>query len=115
MVPDPFDRDASYARHHEVDVESILPAVGIYPEFLYQSERYKAHMYDEGMKIALDNKEKIKDCLNRYRDDEHKMPARRRVLAPFPVFCDKCNKDTTTIEGWGRRMGPLVFLRMRQP
>ena len=48
MVPDPFGRDASYARHHEVDVESTLPIVGIHPEFLYQSERYKAHLYDEG-------------------------------------------------------------------
>ena len=34
MVPDPFDRDDSYARHHEVDVESALPMVGIHPEYL---------------------------------------------------------------------------------
>ena len=52
MVPDPFDRDSSYARHHEVDVESTLPVVGINPEFLYQAERYRSHMYDEGMKIT---------------------------------------------------------------
>ncbi len=99
MVPDPFGRDASYARHHEVDVESTLPIVGIHPEFLYQSERYKAHLYDEGMKTALNNKEKIKDCLNRYRDDEHKIRPEEEYW-PVSVFCDKCNKDTTTIEGW---------------
>lgn len=99
MVPDPFGRDASYARHHEVDVESILPAVGISPEFLYQSERYRAHTYDEGMKIALDNRARIKDCLNRYRDDDHKI-SEDEDYWPVSVFCDACNKDTTTIGGW---------------
>lgn len=99
MVPDPFDRDASYARHHEVDVESILPAVGIHPEFLYQAERYRSGMYAEGMKTALANKEKIKECLNHYRDADHKIPD-SEVYWPISVFCEKCNKDTTTIEGW---------------
>ena len=51
------------------------------------------------MKTALNNKEKIKDCLNRYRDDEHKIRPEEEYW-PVSVFCDKCNKDTTTIEGW---------------
>ncbi len=104
MVPDPFDRDSSYARHHEVDVESMLPVVGIKPEFLYQAERYRSGLYAEGMKIALENREKIKDCLNRYRDDTHKIPA-EEVYWPISVFCEKCNKDTTTIEGWDGEWG----------
>lgn len=99
MVPDPFDRDSSYARHHEVDVETMLPVVGIHPEFLYQAERYRSGMYAEGMKIALEKREVIKDCLNRYRDDTHKIPA-EEVYWPISVFCEKCSKDTTTIEGW---------------
>ena len=75
MVPDTTGRDSSYARHHEVDVEVQLPRVGIHPEYLYQAERYRKNMYAEGMKIALQNRERIKDCLNRYRDDAHKIPA----------------------------------------
>ena len=67
MVPDTTGRDSSYARHHEVDVEQVLPLVGIHPEFLYQAERYRSGMYAEGMKKALQNRGKIKDCLNRYR------------------------------------------------
>ena len=114
MVPDPFDRDASYARHHEVDVESILPAVGIFPEFLYQAERYRSGMYAEGMKTALANKEKIKENLNHYRDAEHKIPD-SEVYWPISVFCEKCNKDTTTIEGWDGEVGRDVLLRVRQP
>lgn len=99
MVPDTFGRDESYARHHEVDVESILPAVGIRPEFLYQASRYQAGMYAEGMKIALDNRPRIKDCLNRYRDETHKIPDDEEYW-PVSVFCSACNKDTTTVEGW---------------
>ena len=30
LVPDPWERDESYARHHEVDVERALPTVGIF-------------------------------------------------------------------------------------
>ena len=38
-VPDPFGREDSYARHHEVDVEEDVARVGIKPEFLYQAKR----------------------------------------------------------------------------
>ena len=50
MVPDTTGRDENYARHHEVDIETQLPRVGIAPEFLYQASRYRANRYAEGMK-----------------------------------------------------------------
>ncbi|MEL3905413.1 MAG: lysine--tRNA ligase [Treponema sp.] len=96
-VPDTFGRDESYARHHEQDVESVLPRVGIRPEFLYQAQRYSAGMYAEGMKIAMDKRADLKDILNTYRDDEHKMT---EEYWPVSVFCTKCQKDTTTVDGW---------------
>jgi len=97
MVPDPWGRDESYARHHEVDVESILPAVGIAPEFLYQSKRYRASMYAEGMKKALEKRADLVRILDKYRDEEHKIQGE---WWPISVFCDSCNKDTTEIDGW---------------
>ncbi len=97
MVPDTSDRDENYARHNEKDVEEILPAVGINPEYLYQAERYQKGMYAEGMKKALDRREDLKDILNTYRDDAHKMTG---DYWPVSVFCTKCNKDTTKLEDW---------------
>ncbi|MBO4705940.1 MAG: lysine--tRNA ligase [Spirochaetaceae bacterium] len=94
LVPDTTGRDSSYARHHEVDVESVLPEVGIHPEYLYQSERYRSNMYAEGMKIALQNRNKLKEILNRYRDEAHKMSDDDEYW-PTAAFCCKCNKDTT--------------------
>ena len=95
-VPDTTGRNENYARHHEVDIEQQLPRVGIYPEFLYQASRYRANRYAEGMKKALQNRELIKECLNEYRDEEHKMK-KEDVYWPVSVFCGKCQKDTTKI------------------
>lgn len=96
QVPDTSGRDESYARHHEVDVESSLPEVGIHPEFLYQASRYRAHMYAQGIKTALGKKEKIKEILNASRDEEHKMKGSEEYW-PVSIFCAGCNKDTTKI------------------
>ena len=103
-VPDTTKRDANYARHHEVDIETQLPRVGIKPEFLYQSERYQAHRYVEGMKKAMQNRELIKQCLNEYRDDAHKMKD-SDVYWPTAIFCGKCHKDTTEITGYDGEYG----------
>lgn len=96
MVPDTFGRDENYARHHEKDIENQLPRVGIHPEFLYQASRYRANRYAEGMRIAMQKRDVIKECLNAYRDDEHKMKD-SDVYWPVAAFCCKCNKDETEI------------------
>jgi lysyl-tRNA synthetase class 1 len=97
MVPDPWDRDASYARHHEVDVESVLPEVGIHPEFLYQAERYRSGMYAEGMRTALQKRPQLKVILDKYRDEDHKIQGE---WWPVSVFCTQCQKDTTQVISW---------------
>ncbi|MDR1256188.1 MAG: lysine--tRNA ligase [Spirochaetaceae bacterium] len=97
MVPDPWERDSSYARHHEVDVESALPLVGIAPEYLYQTERYRASLYAEGIRAALGKKAELKTILDKFRDDSHKIQGE---WWPVSVFCDECRRDDTEIDGW---------------
>jgi len=97
MVPDPWGRDSSYARHHEVDVESTLPKVGISPEFIYQAERYRSSRYEQGIRKALEKRGVLKEILDKFRDEEHKIQGE---WWPVSVFCEKCNKDETDIEGW---------------
>lgn len=104
LVPDTSGRNENYARHHEVDIETQLPRVGIHPEFLYQASRYRAHRYAEGMKKALQQRDLIKWCLNVYRDEAHKMQD-SDVYWPVSVFCTKCNKDTTEIAGYDGEYG----------
>ena len=102
MVPDPWGRDDSYARHHEVDVESVLPIVGIAPEFLYQADRYRAGTYAAGMKRALEMREHLKTILDKYRDEDHKIQGE---WWPVSVFCSACEKDTTEVDGWDGEWG----------
>jgi lysyl-tRNA synthetase class 1 len=102
MVPDPWERDSSYARHNEVDVESSLPIVGIFPEFLYQAERYRSSRYAQGIRRALEHRDALKNILDKFRDEEHKIQGE---WWPVSVFCGACHKDETEIDGgdgeWG--------------
>ncbi len=104
LVPDTTGRDENYARHHEVDIERQLPRVGIHPEFLYQAQRYRANRYAEGIKIALQNRETIKECLNEFRDEQHKIKS-DDVYWPASIFCSKCNRDTTQITEYDGEYG----------
>jgi len=102
MVPDPWERDSSYARHHEVDVENSLPVVGIFPEFLCQAERYRSSRYAQGIRRALEHRDALKNILDKFRDDEHKIQGE---WWPVSVFCGACNKDETEIDGWDGEWG----------
>lgn len=97
LVPDPWGRDESYARHHEADVESALPRVGIFPEFLYQAENYRASKYAAGIRRALEHREALQTILDKYRDEDHKIQG---TWWPVSVFCGACSRDDTEIEGW---------------
>ncbi len=93
-VPDPFGTEESYARHFEVAIENMLPKMGIAPEFIYQSKKYRACTYAEGMRIALEKKDKIKQILDDFRAEELTTD-----FMPIRIFCEKCNLDTVeTIE-----------------
>jgi lysyl-tRNA synthetase class 1 len=102
LVPDPWDRNESYARHHELDVESVLPLVGIAPEYLYQAANYRSSKYAEGMRKALEKRDLLKNILDKFRDEEHKIQGE---WWPISVFCEKCNRDETSIDGWDGQWG----------
>ena len=97
MVPDPWERDESYARHNEVEVENVLPLVGIFPEYIYQSECYRTSKYAAQIKIALEHREALKIILDKFRDEEHKIQGE---WWPISAFCDNCSKDDTGMDSW---------------
>lgn len=94
-TPDPFGCHESYAAHHEKEVETTLPRVGIKPEFLYQAKKYRSGKYADEIKKALENNAKIKECLNEYREEEVD-----EQWLPITMFCEKCHKDTLTELRW---------------
>lgn len=100
LVPDTTGRAENYARGNELDVEKILPAVGVSPEYLYQAERYRSSMYAEGMRTALEHRAEIKAILDEYRTAP--LP---EDWWPISVFSSFTDKDTTTILGWDGEWG----------
>jgi lysyl-tRNA synthetase class 1 len=91
-VPDVSGRYASYAEANEKHLEKLLPLVGVEAEYIYQSKRYKAGVYAEEMRIALQKKETIRAEL-----DEHRTEPLPEAWYPISVFCENCAKDTTEI------------------
>jgi lysyl-tRNA synthetase class 1 len=76
--------------------------VGIYPEFLCQADRYRASRYAQGIRMALEKRDMLKNILDKFRDEEHKIQGE---WWPAAVFCEKCSKDETDIDGWDGEWG----------
>ena len=100
LTPDPFGEAESYARRNELEVEKLMPAVGVYPEYIYQSKKYRNSEYAEGIREALESREIIRDILN-----EHRTSPLAENWWPITVFCSKCNRDTTVVTGWDGNWG----------
>ncbi len=70
-VPNIFDtKHKNYAEYHIADFEQYLPVVGLSPTIIRNSVQYEKCVMAEEMKIALENTDKIKDVLNRFRKEE---------------------------------------------
>jgi len=81
-----------YAEDNEKPFEKSLKKVGIEPEFIRQSEMNKKCKYAKLIKKALEDTDKIKKILNKYR----KEPLGKDWL-PVEIYCEKCKKDSTKI------------------
>lgn len=87
-VPDPHGVTDSYASHHIAEFESSLSPLGIRPEFIRQSRRYREGRYAEGIRRALENAETIRAALNEFRST----PLSEQWL-PLAGFCGVCGRD----------------------
>ncbi len=91
-TPDTFGCHKSYAEHNEKEIEEVLPLVGIQPEFIYQNNKYRNCEYKEEIKFVLNNKEKVRGILDKFRKE--KLP---EDWYPLSIYCEKCNTDETKV------------------
>lgn len=90
-IPDPFGEEESYAAKHIKEVETAIAKVGIRPQYVRQSVKYRNCDYAEQIKEALEATKTIKNILNEFK----KEPLGDEWL-PASVFCARCGKDTIT-------------------
>jgi len=87
-TPDPYDKNESYAAHHEAHFESQLKKVGVEIEPLYQAKKYRGGEYLKSIKLALSKAYDIALILNEYRKEP--LPS---DWLPVSVYCENCNTD----------------------
>ena len=100
-VPDPYGEHDSYATHNIAAFERSLAPLGVEPEFIRQSQRYRAGAYAEGIRRALAQAADIRAILNGVRD---KTTANTRLeddWLPISGFCDACGRDTLEFAAGG--------------
>ena len=69
LTPDPSGVEESYARRNEKEIEELLPIVGIEPEYIYQAERYRSSAYAEGIRRALEHRDRLREILSEHRKE----------------------------------------------
>ncbi len=62
-IPDPEEKEESYARNFEVQFEAAIGELGLPLEFIRQSKMYGTGAYIKEIKFALDNRERIGQIL----------------------------------------------------
>jgi lysyl-tRNA synthetase class 1 len=91
-IPDFFDSEhKSFTSHFEEKFLSQLKEAFVKPKVLLGNEMYEKGMYNEVMKIAIANKDKVIEILNKFR----KTPLAQEWY-PIDVICENCGKIATT-------------------
>ena len=81
-IPDPYGAAASYARHFAGVFEQQMARLGIEPEWISQAEMYGSGAYAEGVRTALQHRQRLRELLDRQRTTP--LPA---DWWPVEVYC----------------------------
>jgi len=93
-IPDVIDnKHKNYAEHHKAEFEKYLPIVGVNPTFLSNTQQYKKCIMAKEMKTALENKDKIKEILNKFRKEDLE-----ESWLPISVYDEETDIEAEEIE-----------------
>ena len=97
MVPSPSPDFDNFADFIADDLKKSIEYLGFEAEYISSWELYKAGKFDEVIKLALDNSEKIQDIYKKISGSDKKESG----WLPFQVICDNCGKlGTTKVFAW---------------
>lgn len=105
LAPSPNQKFESMADLFGQDFVTSIQNLGVEAEILSSWELYHEGKFDEVIRIALDNAEKIQDIYQRISGSRKKEAG----WLPFQVICENCGKlGTTRVFGWD---GENVFYK----
>ena len=98
MIPDAFNQDNSYGEHFEKEFEKALDELNVKCDIRYQTKNYTSGKYVEQIITALKNRKKAYDILMSFKTQDANDDDRESYY-PISVYCSKCHKDTTKVDG----------------
>lgn len=96
-VPSPEKGFSSFADFFASDFKNVLKIFGVEAKYLSSYDMYKEGKFDEAIRIALDNSEKIQDIYQKVSG------SKKRELGwlPLQVICENCGRlGTTKVHDW---------------
>lgn len=97
MVPSPSPEFENLADFLADDLKKSIEYLGFEAKYISSWELYKEGKFDEVIKMALDNSEKIQDIYQKVSGSQKK----EKGWLPFQTICEKCGKvGTTKVYEW---------------
>ena len=107
-IPSPFTENESYATFMENRFLNELKAMDVEVECIYQAKEYRSGRYNENIKIALDNKDKIFDIIDSFRTQDAE-EGEKENFYPISIYCSKCDKDFTKVLSYDKETGDIEY------
>lgn len=93
MCPSPSPEFENLADFLADDLKKSIEYLGFEAEYISSWDLYKQGKFDEVIKIALDNSEKIQDIYQKVSGSQKK----QKGWLPFQTICENCQKVGTTL------------------
>lgn len=97
LAPSPIEGFENFGDYFAQDFKKVLDSLGIEAAYLSSYDMYKEGKFDEAIKTALDNAEKIQDIYESVAGSKK----REAGWLPLQVICENCGKlGTTRVYAW---------------
>ncbi len=107
-IPSPFTENESYASYMENKFLNELKAMDVEVECIYQAKEYQSGRYNEYIKIAMDNRDKIFSIIDDFRTQDSTEEERKNYY-PISIYCSNCRKDSTKILSYNSNNGEVEY------
>ncbi|HBB76555.1 MAG: lysine--tRNA ligase [Candidatus Levybacteria bacterium RIFOXYA1_FULL_41_10] len=96
-APSPEEGYGSFGEYFAKDIQKVLKELGVEAEYLSSWDMYHEGKFNEVIRIALDNSEKIQDIYEKVSGSKK----REKGWLPLQVICENCGKlGTTRVHDW---------------
>lgn len=97
LAPSPDGKDRSFADYFANDFKAVLTTLGVKATYLSSWDMYHEGKFNEVIKIALDNVDKIQNIYGKVSGSKKK----EKGWFPLQAICPECNKlGSTIVTGW---------------